>query len=107
MQEREHQRWTNALVTRIFARKFFRQKKPAQELAPKLALENLYYNDLDKDALGLREVAQIDSYKGFVFATMDPTAPSLLTTSVRPAGLASTSSLSRGIWKLSPESRSS
>lgn len=40
-------------------------------------LENLYHNELDKDSLGLRQVAQVDSYRGFVFATMDPTAPCL------------------------------
>jgi 3-phenylpropionate/trans-cinnamate dioxygenase alpha subunit len=39
--------------------------------------ENLYHGELDKESLGLREVAQIDTYKGFVFATMDPTAPPL------------------------------
>jgi 3-phenylpropionate/trans-cinnamate dioxygenase alpha subunit len=39
--------------------------------------ENLYHSELDKAALGLREVAQIDSYNGFVFATMDPSAPPL------------------------------
>jgi 3-phenylpropionate/trans-cinnamate dioxygenase alpha subunit len=40
--------------------------------------ENLYHSELDKSALGLREVAQIDSYKGFVFATMDQAAPPLV-----------------------------
>jgi 3-phenylpropionate/trans-cinnamate dioxygenase alpha subunit len=40
--------------------------------------ENLYHSELDKAALGLREVAQIDTYKGFIFATMDPSAPPLL-----------------------------
>jgi 3-phenylpropionate/trans-cinnamate dioxygenase alpha subunit len=39
--------------------------------------ENLYHSELDKSALGLREVAQLDTYKGFIFATMDPTAPPL------------------------------
>ncbi len=39
--------------------------------------ENLYHSELDKAALGLREVAQIDTYRGFVFATMDSSAPSL------------------------------
>jgi 3-phenylpropionate/trans-cinnamate dioxygenase alpha subunit len=51
------------------------------DLAGKLigvpGLENLYHNDLDKESLGLREVAQLDTYKGFIFATMDPTAPPL------------------------------
>jgi 3-phenylpropionate/trans-cinnamate dioxygenase alpha subunit len=39
--------------------------------------ENLYHGELDKNALGLREVAQLDTYKGFVFATLDPSAPPL------------------------------
>jgi 3-phenylpropionate/trans-cinnamate dioxygenase alpha subunit len=39
--------------------------------------ENLYHSELDKSALGLRQVAQIDTYRGFIFATMDPSAPSL------------------------------
>jgi len=51
------------------------------DLAGKLigvpGFENLYHSDLDKDSLGLRQVGQIDSYKGFVFATMDPSAPAL------------------------------
>jgi 3-phenylpropionate/trans-cinnamate dioxygenase alpha subunit len=40
--------------------------------------ENLYHSELDKTLLGLREVAQIDSYKGFVFATLDDNAPPLV-----------------------------
>lgn len=51
------------------------------DLAGKLVgvpgFENLYHGDLDRDSLGLREVAQLDSYKGFVFATMDASAPGL------------------------------
>ncbi len=34
-----------------------------------------YYNELDKSKFGLVQVAQIDSYKGLIFATFDPTAP--------------------------------
>lgn len=34
-------------------------------------------SDFDKSEHGLRSVAQIDSYKGLVFATFDPEAPSL------------------------------
>jgi phenylpropionate dioxygenase-like ring-hydroxylating dioxygenase large terminal subunit len=41
-------------------------------------MERFYSNALDKKAHGLRQVAQIDSYKGFVFATFDPRAPPLL-----------------------------
>ncbi|MEY2430558.1 MAG: hypothetical protein QOC92_283, partial [Acidimicrobiaceae bacterium] len=41
-------------------------------------LEQFYKGDLDRESLGLREVAQLGSYKGFVFATLDPTAPPLL-----------------------------
>jgi 3-phenylpropionate/trans-cinnamate dioxygenase alpha subunit len=40
--------------------------------------ENLYHSELDKSALGLREVAQLDTYGGFVFATLDETAPPLV-----------------------------
>jgi len=36
-----------------------------------------YKGDLDKSKYGLREVAQMANYHGFVFATMDETAPSL------------------------------
>jgi phenylpropionate dioxygenase-like ring-hydroxylating dioxygenase large terminal subunit len=51
------------------------------DLAGKLigvpGLDKLFHNELDRDRLGLREVAQLDSYKGFVFATMDRAAPPL------------------------------
>ncbi|MEY2433086.1 MAG: hypothetical protein QOC92_2811 [Acidimicrobiaceae bacterium] len=40
-------------------------------------LQELYKNELDRSQAGLRPVAQIDSYRGFVFATMDPGAPPL------------------------------
>jgi 3-phenylpropionate/trans-cinnamate dioxygenase alpha subunit len=36
-----------------------------------------YYNKLDKDKFGLIEVAQINNYKGLIFATFDEEAPSL------------------------------
>ncbi|WP_269900887.1 aromatic ring-hydroxylating oxygenase subunit alpha [Paenalcaligenes faecalis] len=41
--------------------------------------ESKAYEDsgFDKSKHGLREVAQVDSYKGLVFATFDPEAPSL------------------------------
>jgi 3-phenylpropionate/trans-cinnamate dioxygenase alpha subunit len=38
--------------------------------------EDGYHNELDKDAWGPVQVAQIANYKGFIFATWDPTAPS-------------------------------
>jgi 3-phenylpropionate/trans-cinnamate dioxygenase alpha subunit len=41
-------------------------------------LDQFYKGDLDRSQYGLREVAQLDSYKGFVFATMDASAPPLL-----------------------------
>ncbi|HEY1971947.1 MAG TPA: Rieske 2Fe-2S domain-containing protein [Pseudonocardia sp.] len=51
------------------------------DLAGKLigvpGLEELYHDDLDTSAHGLRQVAQLDIHRGFVFATMDPAAPSL------------------------------
>ncbi|WP_319458223.1 MULTISPECIES: aromatic ring-hydroxylating oxygenase subunit alpha [unclassified Mycobacterium] len=40
-------------------------------------LAELYHNDLDTAANGLREVAQLDTFMGFVFATADPEAPPL------------------------------
>lgn len=40
--------------------------------------KDFYAGDLDKAALGLAPVAQLDIYKGFVFATHDATAPPLL-----------------------------
>ena len=39
--------------------------------------EDAYHGELDRSQWGLVPVAQIDSYKGLVFATFDPTAPSL------------------------------
>ena len=41
-------------------------------------LQDAYYNDLDQSKWGLIPVAQLDSYKGLIFATFDPTAPPLL-----------------------------
>ena len=40
-------------------------------------LQDAYYNELDTNQWGLVPVAQLDSYKGLVFATFDSTAPSL------------------------------
>jgi phenylpropionate dioxygenase-like ring-hydroxylating dioxygenase large terminal subunit len=40
-------------------------------------LQDAYYNELDTDNWGLSPVAQLDSYKGLVFATFDPAAPPL------------------------------
>jgi 3-phenylpropionate/trans-cinnamate dioxygenase alpha subunit len=40
-------------------------------------LDDFYHGDLDTSVHGLRQVAQLESYKGFVFATLDPTAPGL------------------------------
>lgn len=39
--------------------------------------KDFYAGDLDKSELGLAQVAQLDSYKGFYFGTHDATAPSL------------------------------
>ncbi|MCH7606917.1 MAG: aromatic ring-hydroxylating dioxygenase subunit alpha [Chloroflexi bacterium] len=41
-------------------------------------LQDAYYNELDQSKWGLVPVAQLDSYKGLVFATFDPSAPPLL-----------------------------
>ncbi|WP_166459616.1 aromatic ring-hydroxylating oxygenase subunit alpha [Amycolatopsis pithecellobii] len=40
-------------------------------------VEKFYKGDLDKSKYGLVHVAQLESYHGFVFATMDPAAPAL------------------------------
>ncbi len=37
-----------------------------------------YHGELDQSKWGLVQVAQIDSYKGLIFATFDPSAPPLL-----------------------------
>jgi 3-phenylpropionate/trans-cinnamate dioxygenase alpha subunit len=56
--------------------------RSAYDIAGKLVgvpgLDELYHNDLDVSANGLREVAQLEVYKGFVLATLDPQAPPLL-----------------------------
>ena len=41
------------------------------------SLKEAYYDELDTSKWGLQPVAQIDSYKGLVFATFDASAPSL------------------------------
>ena len=41
-------------------------------------LQDAYYNELDQSQWGLIPVAQLDIYKGLVFATFDPAAPPLL-----------------------------
>lgn len=41
-------------------------------------LKEMYFGELDVDRLGLVEVAQLDIYKGMIFATWDPEAPTLL-----------------------------
>ena len=39
--------------------------------------KDLYHEDLDRDAWGLISAGKVASYKGFIFATMDPEAPDL------------------------------
>src|SRR5215475_6040347 len=39
--------------------------------------KDYYHEDLNREEWGLVHAAQVDSYKGFVFATLDPEAPSL------------------------------
>ena len=41
------------------------------------SLKEAYYDELDSSKWGLVPVAQIESYKGLVFATFDPSAPPL------------------------------
>ena len=38
--------------------------------------KEVYHEELDRESWGLINAAQVDSYKGFIFATMDPEAPS-------------------------------
>ena len=39
--------------------------------------KEVYHEELDRENWGLVTAAQVDTYKGFIFATLDPTAPSL------------------------------
>jgi nitrite reductase/ring-hydroxylating ferredoxin subunit len=41
-------------------------------------LKEAYYGELEQERWGLIPVAQLDSYKGLLFGTFDPTAPPLL-----------------------------
>ena len=41
-------------------------------------LDDAYYRELEQGRWGLMPVAQVDSYKGLVFATFDPAAPPLV-----------------------------
>jgi phenylpropionate dioxygenase-like ring-hydroxylating dioxygenase large terminal subunit len=49
-------------------------------------LNEYYSNDLDLSAHGLRQVAQVDAYHGFVFGTHDASAPPLLLSAVVAMG---------------------
>ncbi len=70
-------------------------------------LEQFYKNNLDRSQYGLKEVAQLDSYKGFVFATMDPTAPPL-PEFLGGAGRLGIELIAAGAtWRSCPASRSS
>ena len=40
-------------------------------------LKEAYHNELNRERLGLTPVAQLDNYKGLLFATFDPEAPPL------------------------------
>jgi phenylpropionate dioxygenase-like ring-hydroxylating dioxygenase large terminal subunit len=40
-------------------------------------ITDFYFDELDKTRYPLRQIAQLDSYKGFVFGTLDATAPPL------------------------------
>ena len=40
-------------------------------------LKDFYYDELDREQWGLVPVAQLDSYRGLIFATFDPAAPPL------------------------------
>ncbi|WP_236792211.1 Rieske 2Fe-2S domain-containing protein [Amycolatopsis sp. GM8] len=49
----------------------------AGELVGVPGMRDFYRDELDKSKYPLRQVAQLESYKGFVFGTFDPTAPPL------------------------------
>ncbi len=49
----------------------------AGELVGVPGMKDFYNDELDKTKYPLKRVAQLDVYKGFVFATMDPEAPKL------------------------------
>src|SRR5690349_9847931 len=40
--------------------------------------KDYYHEDLDREDWGLIHAAKVDSYHGFIFATLDPDAPSLI-----------------------------
>ncbi|MDH6554398.1 nitrite reductase/ring-hydroxylating ferredoxin subunit [Streptomyces sp. SAI-133] len=48
------------------------------ELVGVPGMSDFYRDELDRTKHPLRKVAQLDNYKGFIFATMDPQAPPLL-----------------------------
>jgi 3-phenylpropionate/trans-cinnamate dioxygenase alpha subunit len=50
----------------------------AGELISVPSYEDAYHGELDMSRWGLVQVAQIDSYKGLIFATFDKTAPPLI-----------------------------
>jgi len=47
------------------------------ELAAVPYLKDAYYGELDRSQLGLKRCAQVESYRGLIFATWDPDAPPL------------------------------
>jgi phenylpropionate dioxygenase-like ring-hydroxylating dioxygenase large terminal subunit len=47
------------------------------ELAGVPYTQEAYYGEINKASLALKRVAQVDSYRGLIFATWDPSAPSL------------------------------
>jgi phenylpropionate dioxygenase-like ring-hydroxylating dioxygenase large terminal subunit len=64
--------------------------------------KTFYDGELDKSALGMREIAQLDTYKGFVFGTHDSTAPPLLNYLGATARLGIDLIASRGDMELVP-----
>lgn len=51
--------------------------KPNGELAVLPYLKDGYFGDVDMKRLGLKRCAQVDSYRGLIFATWSPAAPPL------------------------------
>jgi 3-phenylpropionate/trans-cinnamate dioxygenase alpha subunit len=74
----------------------------AGELVGVPGQEDFYRGDLDKSRYPMRKVAQVDSYKGFVFGTFDPEAPPLTEYLGRTGRLSIDTLTSRGELEVVP-----
>ncbi|RYE41379.1 MAG: hypothetical protein EOP24_37115 [Hyphomicrobiales bacterium] len=64
--------------------------------------KDLYDGTFDKSAWGLRKAAHVDDYRGFIFATLDPAAPSLDTFLGAPGKFIIDQLAGRGEMKVRP-----